>query len=75
MARNVSVDDMRREEILEASKIPPERKLALGLELFDRVRAVMLAGIRDQHPDANESEIRRILVQRLEIARRLENRA
>ncbi|MBI4579938.1 MAG: hypothetical protein HY718_09570 [Planctomycetes bacterium] len=69
----LSADDLYQEEVIQARQIPPERKLALGLELFDRVRALMVAGIRLEHPEADDQTVHRILLERLELARRLEN--
>ena len=73
MVKALSADDLYREEVLEARALPAGRKLAMGLELFDRVRQIMMDGIRSENPDADESEVRRMLAQRLELARRLEN--
>ena len=75
MTRAMTPHDLYREEVTEARAMPPDRKLVAGLELFDRVRMFMIAGIRSQYPDAGESEVRQTLVQRLELARRLENRS
>ncbi len=69
----MAADDLFREEVLEARAMPEERKLALGLELFDRARALMLAGIRTQYPEADEDAVHEILVRRLQIARELES--
>jgi hypothetical protein len=73
--RQLSADDLYWEEVLEARKIPPERKLSLGLELHERVRALMLSGIQAQNPQADEQTIHRILRERLELARQLENQS
>ncbi len=72
MLEVLDADDLFREELSDARAIHPDRKLVLGLEIFDRIRASMMAGIRMQFPEADEQEVRRILVERLELARRLE---
>jgi hypothetical protein len=69
----LSVDDLYREEVMEARQMTPELKLTLGLELFDRVRELMIAGIRHQYPEADEDTVRRLYQERLELAERLEN--
>lgn len=71
--RRLSVEDLYWEEVEQARRISPQRKLALGLELYDRTRALMTAGIRAQHPEADEQTIRCMVRDRLESARRLEN--
>ena len=70
--RCLSADDLYWEEVEQARRIPPQRKLVLGLELYDRARALMTAGIRAQHPEADEQTVRRLVRERLEAARRLE---
>jgi hypothetical protein len=66
------IDDIYRERILRAHATPPEEKLLDGPRLFDRVCGIMKDGIRMQFPDANEEDVRRILLQRLAIAEKLE---
>ncbi len=66
--------DQYREEILDAQAMSPDTKFRLGLELFDRVCQLMTDGIRAEHPEANEEEIRQMLLARLELAERLETR-
>lgn len=68
----LSADDLYRERVRAAREMPPARKLALGLKLFDRARALMIAGTRSEFPNADDDEVRRILGQRLELARKLE---
>ena len=61
---------LRREEIEESRRMPSEEKLRAGAELFDFACAVSLAGIRVQHPQADEVRIAELLRQRLEIGER-----
>lgn len=65
-------DAIDREKIRRAAAEDPGRKLLAGMELYDLARSFMLAGIRMQHPEANEQEVRRLFRQRLEIARKSE---
>lgn len=65
--------DLYRERVLQARQTPPEEKLLGGARLFDYACRITIAGIRDQHPDADEQQIRAILAQRLALRRRLEN--
>jgi len=66
------VDQLWREKIEQARHIAPEQKLLAGAELFDYAAEITKAGIRAQHPDADESQVIRFLRQRLAIAARLE---
>ena len=66
------IDELYREELLEARAMPPEQKLLLGEELFVYACSITMAGIQNQFPEADEAERRRILEQRLELQRKLE---
>jgi hypothetical protein len=66
--------DEYREEILDAQAMSLDTKFRLGIELFDRVCQLMVDGIRAEHPEATEEEVRRMLLARLELAERLETR-
>lgn len=67
------VDDIYKERVLRARRTPPEQKLLDGPRLFDRACRIMMDGIRNQNPDADEKRVREILRDRLELLRRLEN--
>jgi len=69
------IDELYREEVREARAMPPEQKLLLGEELFAYACSITMAGIRNQFPEADEAQQRRILEQRLELQRKLEGRA
>ena len=69
------IEELFREELIEAREMAPEQKLLLGEELFAYACSITMAGIRNQFPDADETERRRILEQRLELQRKLEERA
>ena len=47
-----------------------EQRLTLALELHDLCCEVTKAGIRQQHPKANEAQVDHLLHQRLEAARK-----
>lgn len=66
------IDELDRDEILRARRMPPGEKLFAGVELFDCACQMTLAGIRHQNPEADEQQVREILRQRLVLARRLE---
>ncbi len=60
------------EEIREAQAMSPEDRLFAGARLFDLATEVCKAGIRAQHPDANEEEVSRIFQKRLALQERIE---
>lgn len=54
-------------EIEELRRIPGPEKVRMGLRLQELARTVTLAGIRHQHPDADEEEVHGIFVQRMSL--------
>jgi hypothetical protein len=66
------LDDIFRERVLRARQTPPAEKFLDGPRLFDWACQITLAGIRHQFPEADEEQVKEILVQRLALARRLE---
>jgi hypothetical protein len=66
------IDELYREEILEARAMSPEDKILAGQQLFEAACRVTLAGIRHENPGASEEQCLEILRQRLELQRRLE---
>jgi hypothetical protein len=67
-------DALYREEVERARRMSPEEKFWAGPRLFDMACEVTKAGIRHQHPEASEDEVRRILRERLALAEKLERR-
>jgi hypothetical protein len=66
------VDALYREEVRRARAMPPDEKLLEGARLFERACRIMADGIRQQFPEADEEQVQRILRERLDLARRLE---
>ena len=67
-------EDLYRERVLSARKMPPEEKLLAGEELFDYACSITLAGIARQFPKASEEERLKILEERLQLRERMERR-
>ena len=65
------IDELYREEVLEARRMPLEEKLILGERLFRWACEVTLAGIRNQNPGADEAECQRILRERIELGKKM----
>jgi len=65
------IDDLYREEVLEARKMPLEEKLLLGERLFRWACEATLAGIRIQNPEANEQECQRMLFNRIQLGKKI----
>jgi hypothetical protein len=72
--RRLSAADLFWERVEAARRLSFEEKLLAGPRLFGRVCRIMMDGIRMQYPEAPEDEVRQILRERLELARRLEDR-
>ncbi len=68
------IDELYREEVLDARRMPPEEKLILGERLFRWACAITLEGIKFQNPGIGEAECQRMLRERLELGRKLEAR-
>ena len=66
------IDELYREELLDARAMSPEEKVLAGQRLFEAACRVTLAGIHHQFPEASEARCLEILRERLELQRRLE---
>ncbi len=64
-----------RQKVLAARAMTVEQRLIAGARLFSYACQVTSDGIRSQFPEASEEDVRRILSERLSLARRLEQRA
>lgn len=60
------------EEVELARKLTPEQKFLGTMRLFQISRNLMIAGIRAQHPQADEVEVQQHLTDRLQFARQME---
>jgi hypothetical protein len=67
------IDDIYRERVIRARRIPIEQKLQAGGDLFEGVCERMAAGLRDENPGADDAKIQELLRHRLAILRRLES--
>jgi hypothetical protein len=66
------IDELYREEVIDARKMSIEEKFVAGEELFDYACSITLAGIRHQNPAASEADCQRILRERVELGERLD---
>lgn len=66
------IDELYREEVLEARAMKPADKVRAGQQLFESACRITLAGIRNQNPGATGEQYREILRQRLVFRRKLE---
>ena len=66
------LDDIYRERVLRARRTPPEEKLLDGFRLFEFSCRIMMDGIRNENPGADDTKVREILAQRLALLERLE---
>ena len=66
------IDGLYREEVVEARMMTREQKLLAGEELFLYACSITMAGIRNQFPEADEAERKRILQSRIDFQRKLD---
>lgn len=67
------IDELYREEVADARKASPREKVFGGPQLFDRACMFMLAGLRNEQPDASEEELQQALIARLDLVKRVED--
>lgn len=58
-------DSLYRERVLRARRTPPEERILDGIRLYDEAVGRMRLGVRLQHPDADQDEVERLLVERI----------
>lgn len=69
------IDALHRDKVRAAEAMSPADRFIAGARLFDYACEITKSGIRAQHPDADEATVLNILRERLEWARRREERA
>jgi hypothetical protein len=57
------------EQIQRYRRMSGEQRLAVALDLHEMSCDIARAGIRHQHPNADDAEVERLLRQRLQLAR------
>lgn len=67
-------DELLWDKVRQARRMSFEDKFLAGPRLFDMACQLMRDGIRMQHPEADDTEVERLLGERLAIQRRLEAR-
>lgn len=60
--------------LTRAAMITPEQRVLAGFEHSEFAIGVVEDGIRDRNPHADDATIERLLWERIELMRRLENR-
>lgn len=68
------VDTLYADEVRAARAMSPGEKFWAGPRLFDYACEVARAGIRMQHPEADEARVEELLRARIALGRRLEGR-
>ena len=69
------IEALHLDKVRTAEAMSPAEKFIAGARLFDYACEITKAGIRSEHPEADEARILEILRERLEWARRREERA
>lgn len=65
-------EELYRERVLRARGMTAEEKFSACAELERYAEGITLTAIRAEHPEAGESEVRRLLAERLRLRDRLE---
>ncbi len=65
-------DALFREQVETARAMTVEQRILAGMSLSELACRVTMDGIRHQFPEADETEVARLLAERLALARRLE---
>jgi hypothetical protein len=66
------IDELFVEEVRKARSMPLADKLLAGARLFEAACMMTAAGIRRDHPEADQRRVQELLKQRIELAKRLE---
>jgi hypothetical protein len=66
------IQALHRDKIESARQMTPQQRLDASGELFDSACEVARAGIRMQHPEADERTVLELLRQRIALGERLE---
>jgi outer membrane protein assembly factor BamB len=66
------IDELYREEVLDARKMSGKERLLLGQQLFEAACRITLAGIQNQFPELDEKGRLEMLRKRLELQRKME---
>ncbi len=66
--------NLSRSRIAQAASLTPEQRLLAGFEHSDLAIRVVEDGIRDQNPLADDATIKRLLIERIDLMRQLQNR-
>jgi hypothetical protein len=69
------IDQIYREKVLRARRMSPEEKLGAAYALFETACEMTKAGIRAQHPAADESRVAELLRERLRIGQLLDEQS
>lgn len=66
--------EIDHDRLRHARGLTPDERFRAGPELFEMACQLAMAGIRHQHPEASDEEVREILRQRLAQRRERERR-
>ena len=66
------IEALAEDDVRSARRAPPGEKLLDGPRLFDLAATFCKAGIRVQHPDADESRVHAMFLERLRLKREMD---
>lgn len=68
------IDELYLDKVRSARQMSPEQKFFAGPRLFERSCRIMLDGLRDENPDADDEHLKELLHERLALIRRARGR-
>ncbi|HRK31357.1 MAG TPA: hypothetical protein PLD59_09785 [Tepidisphaeraceae bacterium] len=74
MVKKLSIDDLRRESLDDASRMSFAQRFLAGAELFDYACEIARGSIRQQNPDWDPARVDDEIRRRMDIASRLRGR-
>jgi hypothetical protein len=69
------IDDLYRDKVRQARQMSVEQKILAGPQLFEMSCRIVMEGIRDDFPSADEARVREIFEEHMRILRRLRDDA
>lgn len=73
-SRRDAFNDIIRSRVKQALRVAPAERLLAGLEHSDLSMKVVEDGIRHQYPEADDATVGQLLMERIALMRRLEER-
>lgn len=73
MANGILQNEIRR-RVQASSGLSPEERILAGIKQSELAIRVVEVGLRDQHPEADEATIASLLLERVRLMKKIQNR-